>query len=341
MSTRYVYGVYNTTASSETLDYLVLKKDALYNTLDAKLSQDYESSIWKNPDGSYVTRYDSNPYSGDIKWIIRTSTGYNPGSISARIVDYPYAIIELYTIGQSTGKIIGLGKLLEATSSSGTYWLTKSTADGQIEICTTDDVLTPNYNPSSAVKKPFKYTGGKIQKGSTLLSTKTSSSSSLTTGPYMEGSQYRWLAYRGSDSIDPDSVSYPDDTLAAGDELTVTVSPKTPAFGGTIYYQYAYSTNGGSSWTSLGSRTTSTSRTVTIPQGVNQYRVRVIASDNYGFTSSTSVMGPNLTVLELKAYLGIEQKARAVSRIYIGVGGKAREVVKGYIGVDGKARKFM
>jgi hypothetical protein len=41
-----------------------------------------------------------------------------------------------------------------------------------------------------------------------------------------------------------------------------------------------------------------------------------------------------------KAFLGIDDRARRISKIYLGVGGVARKVVRGYIGVGGKARPF-
>lgn len=41
-----------------------------------------------------------------------------------------------------------------------------------------------------------------------------------------------------------------------------------------------------------------------------------------------------------KAFLGIDDRARRISKVYLGVGGVARKVVRGYIGVGGKARPF-
>lgn len=41
-----------------------------------------------------------------------------------------------------------------------------------------------------------------------------------------------------------------------------------------------------------------------------------------------------------KAYVGVGNTARNVSKIYVGVDGVARKVIKGYVGVDGVARQF-
>lgn len=41
-----------------------------------------------------------------------------------------------------------------------------------------------------------------------------------------------------------------------------------------------------------------------------------------------------------KAYIGVNNVAKNVSKIYVGVNGVARKVVKGYVGVNGVARQF-
>lgn len=339
MSTRKVYGIYDTTVTSETLNHLILKPDAKYDEIEAKLTQNYESSIWENPDGSRITVYDSKKYVGEITWIIRTSTDYYNPSLTMKIVDFPYGVIQIYTVGQATGKIVGLGKLIEATSSSGAYWLTTAKENGEIEICTTDDPNAASFNPNLAVKKPFRYTGGKLQKGSSLLRTETSNSG-LTEGPFMQGNDYRWRAYRGSDTIDPTAVTYSTNDLYPNEPVTITVTPVTPTYGGTVYYRYQYSINGGSTWTNLGSRTTDTSKTMTIPEGATQFRARVTASDGWGFTSTTPVLGANLGVSQLKAFATINALHRSGVKMYATVDGKIREITKGYATVDGVIHKM-
>lgn len=160
---------------------------------------------------------------------------------------------------------------------------------------------------------------------------------------YPNGGVYddTWYALLGSDSIDPSSLTYSKTELQGGEPVTITAKPVTPTYGGTISYQFSYSTNGGSSWVNIGSKTTATSQTLTIPNGVSQFQARVQASDDLGFTSSDYVMGQAMEVISMQAYVGIGGKARRIEKIYIGVNGKAREVIAGYVGVNGKARKFL
>ena len=216
------------------------------------------------------------------------------------------------------------------TVTSGDYWqLSHDT------VSTTKCVLANG----SITKMMESYTVQSAYEAGAFREYKASQSSSAYPSDGESGSY--WYIYAGSDTIDPTSVRYSKSDLQAGESVTIQVSPRTPTYGGTISYQYQYSTNGGSSWTNIGSKTTNTSVSVTIPEGAKQFKARVRASDNYGFTSSDYVTGPALGVSVLKAYVGINTKARAVSKIYVGVNGKAREVVKGYIGVGGKARKFL
>lgn len=143
------------------------------------------------------------------------------------------------------------------------------------------------------------------------------------------------------DKIDPYSISYNSMTVTAGDSITINLSPRTTNYG-TIYYQYQYSINNGSTWTNIGSKTTATSVSVTIPTNATQFKARVLASDNLGFTSTTYVVGDNLTVQTSGGdnYIGIGGTARQIDKIYIGIGDIAREVTEGYIGIGGTARKF-
>ncbi len=131
------------------------------------------------------------------------------------------------------------------------------------------------------------------EKGTTA--TKTAAGES---GAYPSDSRYGdyWYAYLGSDSIDPTAVTYSKNNPGQGEAITVTVTPGSNTYGGTISYQYQYSVNGGSSWTNAGSKTTAANKSITVPANAAQFQVRVVASDNMGFTSTTYVYGDNLTV---------------------------------------------
>ena len=105
-----------------------------------------------------------------------------------------------------------------------------------------------------------------------------------------------WYTYKGSDSINLTAITYSKNDPKQGETITATISPSSNIYGGTIYYKYQYSANGGSSWVDAGTKTTETSQSFTVPANAAQFRVRVQASDNMGFTSTTYVTGANLTV---------------------------------------------
>lgn len=147
--------------------------------------------------------------------------------------------------------------------------------------------------------------------------------------------------YLGSDNIDPSAIRYSKSELEAGESITVSVTPRTPTYGGTVYYQYQYSTNGGSSWLNSGGKTTGTSKTITVPAYATQFQVQVIASDGWGFTSTTPVIAANLKVIaRLTAYGTVSGTHRAGAKLFATVDGKAREITKGFATVDGVIRKL-
>ena len=57
-----------------------------------------------------------------------------------------------------------------------------------------------------------------------------------------------WYTFKGTDSIDAASISYPA-SANAGDAVTVTVTSGTEnQFGGAVTYRFEYSTDGGGTW---------------------------------------------------------------------------------------------
>lgn len=167
----------------------------------------------------------------------------------------------------------------------------------------------------------------------------TSNSSSQY--PYDDPSGSYWYQFIDRDTIDPYSLSYSLTKPEAGKSITISVSPRSSSYG-TVYYQYQYSIDNGNTWTNIGSKTTSTSTNITVPNGATQFKARVLASDNLGFISTTWVVGSNLTVQSSGGdnCIGIGGTARQIDEIRIGIGGTAREVTEGYIGIGGIARKF-
>lgn len=143
----------------------------------------------------------------------------------------------------------------------------------------------------------------------------------------------------GSDNIDPISITCSAEDLHSGNSITVSISPRTPTYGGTISYLYQYRVNGGA-WTDI-QLTAETSISFTIPANAKTIQFRARAQDNMGFTSADYVTGEIVTVERLNAWIGVSGKARKGVELYVGVNGKARKVTAAYIGVNGKARRFL
>ena len=101
-----------------------------------------------------------------------------------------------------------------------------------------------------------------------------------------------WYTYQGNDIIDPNGV-----TLSlSGTNVTATVNTRSNTYGGTISYQYEYSINGGATWTTVAT-TSSTSYNMAIPSNAKSIIVRVKAQDNYGFTSNTYLYSNGISIV--------------------------------------------
>ncbi len=84
----------------------------------------------------------------------------------------------------------------------------------------------------------------------------------------------------------------------------------------------------------------STSITTTVERGKETVQYRVRAYDSKGEYSGWAYSN-TAAVRNLRAFVGVNGKARRADKLYVGVNGKARQVVRGYIGVNGKARRFL
>ena len=152
-------------------------------------------------------------------------------------------------------------------------------------------------NTSTATKNSFTLYTQQNHQGTFVENVSSSSNDVYPTDSYDGVSGDYWYVYQGSDSIDPSAISYSTSEPKQGQPITVTVTPgSSKTKGGTVYYQYQYSTNGGTSWTDAGTKTQDTSKIITIPADAAQFRARCVASDDMGFTSATYVTGSNLTV---------------------------------------------
>lgn len=172
--------------------------------------------------------------------------------------------------------------------------------------------------------------------------TSTEKVSSNNSGAY-SGSDYTYL---GSDSIDPLSISYPTSGVNAGDSITVTVTPGSNTYGGTVSYLYQYNT--GSGWVTI-QTTTATSIQFTIPSNASSIQFRVRAQDSWGFASDDYVTGPNVTLGSGsgggdvggagKVWIGVGNTAKQATGVWVGVNGTAKKVTAMWVGVNGIAKK--
>lgn len=212
---------------------------------------------------------------------------------------------------------------------------TSSSPNALIELLTDYDDLNSGISYTEILPESETIQGSTLKK--TVSSTSSGAYPSNGVGT-ASGTTSNWYVYQGSDSIDPTAVSYSNTKPKAGETIAVTVTPRANTYGGTISYRYEYSTDGGGSWAFFSG--TDTSYNIQIPQGASQFMVRVRASDGWGFTSSTYVYGANLTVENVRGYIGVDETARKVKAVYIGVDGTARKVKNGYVGVDDIARTW-
>lgn len=129
-----------------------------------------------------------------------------------------------------------------------------------------------------------------VSKGSTSYGNISSTSSGAYPANNYSGSY--WYVSKGSDTIDPSAVTYDPNTVIAGQDVAVIISPSSGnVYGGTITYSIEVNIDE-TGWEPY-TETTQTSFTFTIPEDAVSWRTRVKAKDNTGFASSTYVYGNN------------------------------------------------
>lgn len=168
--------------------------------------------------------------------------------------------------------------------------------------------------------------------------------SGSTSNAYQAGvdstGQY-YLVYLGADSIDPKSVSFSGAEPDSDGNMSVVVTPATNTLVGNILYQYQYSIDNGSSWTNAGDKTAATTKEIPVPPEAEKFMVRVQASDDIGFTSTTYVSTANITVQIMRLWVGVDNSARKGTKLWVGVDGVARRVVRAWVGDEnGTARRW-
>lgn len=281
MSTRYVWKKYG------------VKKEYV----DFKSSDTASGCVFSNiKPSTYVkcgTSYIFNEYG---EYSIGGTSTY-PSLVATFSADtYPYISCEGGTSNVVVGGQPGRKTLLQNTHiGSGYYWalsqsnISNGYSDCTVKLVSSINSTTPNYQAT------IRYGVQQSVQGDFVANVSSASSGAYPQNG-ADSAENNYYVYQGSDSIDPANVTYPA-SIIAGQSITVTVTPSsTNTYGGTVTYQYEYSSNGGTSW-SLLKTTTDTSISYTVPTGYTQIRFRVKASDNTGFVSSSYVTGVNTTVI--------------------------------------------
>lgn len=150
-----------------------------------------------------------------------------------------------------------------------------------------------------------------------------------------------YLSYLGADSIDPKKVSFVSTSPDLSGSIAVEVTPTANTLGGNILYQYQYSIDNGGSWTDAREKTADTSKEIPVPSEAEQFMVRVQASDDIGFASTTYVSTASIKVQTMRLWVGVVNAAKRGRKMWVGVDGAALPVVRGWVGDEnGKARRW-
>lgn len=269
MSTRYVWGKYTKTtdlvagqaAGAATVYTSTIHKGVTVGWLAPSYTINSDGECVPSGNYSRVTSASASPSTSTFKYFF-TATCINYVALTNTIEYGPYSVY-LPPAGATTWHIF----------EDGTY---------QVGVGGDEDGYIRLYTASLSDAK-----------GSFVGNVSSSSSSAY---PNDGASGDNWYTYAGSDSIDPTAISYSTSKPNAGSIITVSITRPTNTLGGTVYYQYFCSFDGGVSWTNAGSKTTETSKSITIPETATQFQARVQASDDIGFTSSSYVTGTNLVV---------------------------------------------
>lgn len=341
MSTRYVYDIYDTTASANSLaTEASVSASATYNVVSAVLCNAYHVEIAYNRANEPVPHYVPDGDASEKRVITPSNTGTGNYDVITDTYKYKYAILTCNNPpgDGSIGPVLESYLLEFAAPHSGAYWHVKPTGryleTGAIYVWNNDSNAKDNKDN---LKSFYKGGGSTLSQGTRLKI--ESSSTQLTDGFFEHLDTLRYRSYKGSDTIDPTAVTYSKTELYPGDTVTITVSARTPTYGGTVYYQYQYTTDG-TTWVNLGGRTTSTTASFTVPEDAEHFQARVLASDGWGFTSTTYVNGPSLGVSQLKAYGTVSGTIRALKKGWCVVGGTVKSLERGYVTVNGVWKKI-
>ena len=276
MSTRYVYAIKDV-GFKETTQSFSQRVVQSQNNWPGYVCQAYEVAIDKTSGLAKYSPVGNSINLPGVKYRYSTS-------------QYPYIILNRFQVNSYGQTVLAASELL--TAPSGYYWECSVSSSGSYNTATVKCVTSNSDSASSVNLSSTTATPGK---GTGVYGYQSSAAKNLSEGLFYDGTVAKWREYITSDSIDPSYVGFSSTPLTPGQSVSILVSPRNSSYG-TISYKFQYSTNGGSSWTDIGDFTTSTSKSVTIPSSATQYKARVQAKDNIGFTSTTYVESSNMSV---------------------------------------------
>ena len=246
----------------------------------------------------------------------------NPESISASYTRGLYwAYSTAYTINNNTATLrnvtstfVGRDSLVCPVGALYYYPKDGQPVTGTVTIDLSDEELFPristteyssvwNYYSGSEFDPYDKFysSGNKItftQEKGDFINTLSDNNNMYPTDGI--ASEY-WYTYKGSDTIDPITINY-DSEFIANKEIVISLNKPTPVYGGTISYFYEYDADGSGAWKTI-KKTTEDSIVFLVPESVTStLQIRVTASDDMGYTSTTPVVGPLSTVITKKDY---------------------------------------
>lgn len=208
----------------------------------------------------------------------------------------PISASQYQVLGSIDGGYTVSNWVLENTEGGDRYW-TVGADFNSIFVTLNSKADYGTGNPSNLKdyeEFPFTYITYESQYGKGDLLRQVSSQENYAY-PTDGASGSNWYTFKGTDSIDAASISYPS-SANAGDTVTVTVSPGAGnKFGGSITYRFEYSTDGGGTWHTA-AQTKNTSILYTVP-AAKTLRFRVQASDDTGFTSNSYTTGADMSVI--------------------------------------------
>ena len=158
------------------------------------------------------------------------------------------------------------------------------------------DILFCEWNDNNGSGYNYVYMSGTAQyvKGTITSSSSTSYSVYPNAG----------AGYNTKYTIEPSSIAISTSSIMAGKSATISITRSSSSgdnastYGYPITYTYQYSTDSGSTWTTIGS-TTATTQSFTVPSSAKSIMVRALSSDSLGtggyVTSSSYTVTSSIT----------------------------------------------